>query len=142
MSAYEVSESGNSLAIAFMPELDLVSKAVADAQGFIARKAAPIDVFSFKLALFESLENAVKHGSKANPSSKVELALELKPSCLAITVLDGGEGFDWRRQMEEEETPADIDKPSGRGIFLLKCYNCNPTYNEKGNALSLRIDFT
>ena len=53
---------------------------------------------------------------------------------------DEGAGFDWRRQMAYSENPADEECTSGRGIFLLKSYNCHPAYNEKGNVLSLKIE--
>ena len=140
MDAYEVSQSEKSLKIVFSSNLDLVSRAVKETLAFVAANTTGVNQFSFKLGLYESLVNAVKHGCQSNPDLNVKLDVELKPSCIEITVDDGGEGFDWRSQLQREETPADIDKPSGRGLFLLKNYNCNPAFNEKGNVLSLRID--
>lgn len=137
---YELTESVNSIEIVFSSDLNLVSRVVEDALEFVGRKNCGVEEFPFKIALFESLVNAVKHGSNSDPTRNVKMSLDVKPSSLAITVEDEGDGFDWRSQMRIEEVPADVSKPSGRGIFLLRNYKCNPAYNEKGNVLSLRID--
>lgn len=140
MERYSAVESGASLSVVFNSDLELVAGVVADALAFVLRKTSRFEQFTFKLALFESLVNAVKHGGRSNPERKVKLSLAVKPDRIEIVIDDGGKGFDWRKQMRREESPADVAKPSGRGLFLLRSYNCHPDYNEKGNVLSLRID--
>jgi serine/threonine-protein kinase RsbW len=141
MSLYESHSQEQSLSIVFSSDIDLVSKAVKDAVDFVLKHATGVDQFTFKLALYESLTNAVKHGCRSNPTLKVRLSIELRDRALNITVSDEGEGFDWKKAVDAgEEASDDLEKTSGRGLFLLKSYNCHPAYNEKGNTLFMRID--
>ena len=137
---YEKNETPDTLSISFPSELDLVPRAVNDALSFVLEKAAGIDQFSFKLALFESLTNAAKHGCHFNPELAIKLNIEIKKSSVDIVIADDGEGFDWRKQLKDSEEPQDAEIASGRGLFILKSYNFNPSYNDKGNVLSLRIE--
>jgi len=139
-SKYELAETQTSFSLVFSSDLNLVKKAVADASAFVIKRTTGFDLFTFKLALFESLTNAAKHGCRLDPKLNVKLIIELKNSALTITINDEGDGFDWRSQMDKSEEICDPESPSGRGLFLLKSYNCHPCYNDKGNVLSLRID--
>ena len=140
MSFYEATQNENSLTIIFSSDLDLVSRVVKDSVAFLLARTDGVAQFTIKLALYESLTNAVKHGCRADNKLKVKLCIALENSWANITIADEGAGFDWRRQMAYSENPADEECTSGRGIFLLKSYNCHPAYNEKGNVLSLKIE--
>jgi len=77
------------------------------------------EVFDIKLSLEEALINAIKHGNKMNPSFYVEVYLEIKDHRLTIKVKDQGEGFDFKN-LPDPTTDENLEKPSGRGIFLIK----------------------
>ena len=49
--------------------------------------------FAVKLALEESLNNAIKHGNGSDPSKKIKLQFDVDPRRVAITVTDEGTGF-------------------------------------------------
>jgi serine/threonine-protein kinase RsbW len=71
------------------------------------------------IAVTESVNNAIKHGNKSNKRKNVLLTLSLNESILKFVVEDEGEGFDYNN-LPDPTSPENIDKPSGRGIFLMK----------------------
>jgi len=139
MRTYDMTEAQRSLSIVFSSDLDLVPQAVKDSCAFLASHASSIDAFAFKLALFEGLTNAVKHGCRSDSSKIVRLLVEVPGACVNVTISDDGEGFDWRSLLSNDSLVSP-ESDSGRGIFLLKSYNCHPSYNEKGNVLTIRLD--
>ena len=71
------------------------------------------------LALTEALANAVKHGSKNNPSLEVRCWVRTTPSTMVITVRDRGPGFDPRRVPNPLEN-ARLSADHGRGLHLIR----------------------
>lgn len=71
----------------------------------------------------ESVINAVKHGNRENPDKHVivefTLAPRAKPGEFSVTVLDEGEGFDFK-EVEDPLAPENLLKSSGRGIFFMR----------------------
>ena len=66
------------------------------------KKEFPInedEIFQIKLALEESLINAIKHGNKLNPDLTVDVAVTSQENRLTITVQDQGEGFDYNHYL-------------------------------------------
>jgi len=139
MRTYDMTEAQRSLSIVFSADLDLVPQAVKDSCAFLSSRSCVVDVFAFKLALFEGLTNAVKHGCRADSSKSVRLLIEAPGSSVKVAISDDGDGFDWRSLLSNDSLVSP-ESDSGRGIFLLKSYNCHPSYNEKGNVLTIRLD--
>ena len=129
------------LKIVFPSDIYIIDKVVVEAVDFIKLKNINIDLFAFRLALYEGLTNAVKHGNKLNIKRTVELVIEFKDKNLSIFVKDQGKGFDWHKAMADEEPPvaAPVEQEGGRGLYILKFYGYDPEYNEKGNLLKLKI---
>ncbi len=71
------------------------------------------------MALREALNNAIKHGNKLDPGKHVRVTFDLLPETLEIKVLDEGDGFDVASLPDPTE-PANLLKPSGRGIFYMR----------------------
>lgn len=71
------------------------------------------------MALREALNNAIKHGNKLDPEKQVRVTFDLLPETLEIKVLDEGDGFDVASLPDPTE-PANLLKPSGRGIFYMR----------------------
>jgi anti-sigma regulatory factor (Ser/Thr protein kinase) len=122
--------------IVFSAEMDSIKAAVDELVSFIKATPAQLDMFSFRLVLFESITNAVRHGSKLRADMDVTVTLSLRENHLEITVEDGGEGFDWRKVSHHPDLSRMT--ASGRGIFLMKKYGYHPSYNESGNILTLK----
>jgi serine/threonine-protein kinase RsbW len=91
---------------------------------YVERKLRKMGVDKDKLAdiaisVTEAVTNAVVHGNKNDLKKKVAINLKAGSSCVEITVEDEGNGFDpVAIQCPIEE--ANILKPVGRGIFILK----------------------
>ena len=75
------------------------------------------EIREVRLAIHEILINAVKHGNKANPDTKVITKFILTDKCFYISIEDEGEGFDIN-SIPDPTLPENILKPSGRGLFL------------------------
>ena len=94
------------------------------------------DVFSMRLAIEEAIVNAIKHGNKRDVNKKVHVAWSVSRDRVAVAVEDEGPGF---KLDEVPDCTADenLDKPSGRGIMLMRNFLSSIEYNEKGNRVTL-----
>ena len=94
------------------------------------------DLPDLQLALEEGLANAVKHGNQLNPAKLVKVECQLLDDCMIrVTIEDEGAGFN----PEEVPDPTDfenLDKPSGRGIVLMRAFMDEVLYNDRGNQLT------
>ncbi|MBN2670006.1 MAG: ATP-binding protein [Bacteroidales bacterium] len=90
------------------------------------------------LATIEAANNAVTHGNKLDASKNVYLELEVKHDELIIDIKDMGDGFDYEN-LPDPTAPENIEKPDGRGIFIISQLSDKLEFNEKGNEM--RITF-
>ena len=88
------------------------------------------------IAVTESVTNAIAHGNKGEKSKAVSLTMHLDESSLKFTVLDQGEGFDFH-DLPDPTSPENLDKPGGRGIFLMKNLCDEVNFTTKGNSVEL-----
>ena len=77
------------------------------------------DVFQLRLALEESLTNAIKHGNKLDPNLKVNVSIISQGDRLTIEVKDEGQGFDFN-SVPDPTIKENVLMPSGRGVFLMR----------------------
>lgn len=130
----------NFLRLVFSSEIALVDKAVADAVAFIKSKNIIVNSFSLKLAFYEAFTNAVRHGNLNDPQKNVKGEIKTDDKFIYIRVEDEGNGFNWRNAMAKKRLS--FKDTSGRGLILLRSYDYNPEYNEKGNILFLKKEYT
>ena len=71
------------------------------------------------IAVTESVNNAILHGNKGEKTKNVELVLSMEDTAIKFKVTDEGAGFDFQN-LPDPTSPENIDKPGGRGIFLMK----------------------
>ena len=88
------------------------------------------------IAVTESVNNAIKHGNRNNKEKNVSLSLTLNENILKFTVEDQGPGFDYNN-LPDPTAPENIDKPSGRGIFLMKHLCDEVHFKENGKVVEL-----
>jgi serine/threonine-protein kinase RsbW len=94
------------------------------------------DVFSVRLALEEAIVNAIKHGNRLDQRKKVAIACKTAADRLWVKVTDEGSGF--RPEGVPDCTdPSNLERPSGRGIMLMRCYMTRVEYNEAGNVVEM-----
>lgn len=88
------------------------------------------------IAVTEAVNNAIKHGNRNNSSKNVSLSLSLSEGLIKFRVEDEGEGFNYD-QLPDPTSPENLDKPGGRGIFLMKHLADEVSFNEKGKVVEL-----
>jgi serine/threonine-protein kinase RsbW len=87
----------------------------------------------------EAVNNAIYHGNKADPAKKVHVGFKTNPKAIIFSVKDEGSGFDFNN-LPDPTDPANIEKPSGRGIFLMKHLADEVTFSEDGRCVSLSFN--
>lgn len=71
------------------------------------------------VALTEAMNNAIQHGNAFDSSKSVCLSYNMCNSMLYFTVCDEGQGFN-PEVIPDPTDPQNIDKPNGRGVFLMR----------------------
>jgi serine/threonine-protein kinase RsbW len=100
---------------------------------------SPRDVFCIRLALEEAIVNAVKHGNRRDPSKRVFVRAEIDSQRIRVEIEDEGPGFD-PEIVPDCLADENLDKPSGRGIMLMKTFLTSIEYNGRGNRVTLIKD--
>lgn len=88
------------------------------------------------IAVTEAVNNAVKHGNRGDSSKNVLLTLALNDKLIKFTIEDEGDGFDYNN-LPDPTAPENIEKPGGRGIFLMKHLSDEVDFKEGGRVVEL-----
>ena len=88
------------------------------------------------IAVTEAVNNAIKHGNRNNSSKNVHLSLALEDGLIRFRVEDEGDGFDYNH-LPDPTAPENLEKPGGRGIFLMKHLSDEVTFKERGKIVEL-----
>jgi serine/threonine-protein kinase RsbW len=94
------------------------------------------DVFYIKLAMEEALVNAIKHGNQLDPAKKVSVSYTVGPDRFDCRIADEGPGFD-PGEVPDPTLPENLDRPCGRGLFLIRRFMTDVTYHGKGNVVTM-----
>jgi serine/threonine-protein kinase RsbW len=92
--------------------------------------------FAIRLAVEEALINAIKHGNRFSPDKRITVLAEVGKDAAAFTIADEGGGFD-PGSVPDPTADENIEKPSGRGIMLMRAYMDEVAYNQRGNEVRL-----
>lgn len=88
------------------------------------------------IALTEAVNNAIHHGNRLDESKKVGLGYEVKGDTIVFTVSDQGPGFDFQN-LPDPTDPQNIEKPHGRGVFLMRALADEVVFSDNGSTASL-----
>ena len=88
------------------------------------------------IAITEAVNNAIKHGNQSDSAKNVSLSLALDETTIKFTVEDEGTGFDFDN-LPDPTSPENIEKPGGRGIFLMKHLSDEVEFKEGGRIVEL-----
>ena len=89
-----------------------------------------------RLALEETLINAIKHGNKLNPKKRVTVEGSVSDQEVEITIQDEGNGF-IREDVPDPLHEDNLEKPSGRGLLLIEAYMTEVKYHDNGRRLHM-----
>lgn len=88
------------------------------------------------IAVTEAVNNAIRHGNKSESTKNVTLALSLESGLIKFKVEDEGSGFDFHN-LPDPTAPENLEKPGGRGIFLMKHLSDEVNFKESGRVVEL-----
>lgn len=89
--------------------------------------------------LNEACVNAIVHGNKLQAELKVYINLEvINGRKLVFTVSDEGEGFDYQ-DLPDPTAPDNLEKETGRGVFIIRRLADQCIFNSKGNQVELHF---
>lgn len=94
------------------------------------------EIFGIRLALEEALVNALKHGNQMDRAKQIHVRYSVSPDRFDIAITDEGPGFD----MDDVPDPLDeenLERPCGRGLFLIRHYMTDVTYHPPGNHVTM-----
>ncbi len=97
------------------------------------------DVYgNIMISVTECVSNAILHGNKADKEKSVHLELQMDEGLLQFIVSDEGEGFD-EDSIQDPTSPENLEKPGGRGIFLIK--HLTDEFKLEGNGSKATLGF-
>tara|TARA_Y100001978_G_scaffold117338_1_gene104660 strand:+ start:4064 stop:4480 length:417 start_codon:yes stop_codon:yes gene_type:complete len=90
------------------------------------------------IALTEAANNAIIHGNKNSNDKKTEIEYNIQDNTIAFTITDEGSGFDYN-DLPDPTSPENIEKPQGRGIFLMNHLADEVSFIDPGNVVELKF---
>jgi serine/threonine-protein kinase RsbW len=91
------------------------------------------------VAVTEAVTNAIIHGNNSIDAKMVSISVETpKENTLIFTIEDDGAGFN-PEDVPDPTSPENIEKPHGRGIFLMKHLSDKVTFNKNGSSVSIEF---
>lgn len=88
------------------------------------------------VAVTEAVNNAIMHGNKADHTKKVDVFFKKFNGTISFVVKDEGPGFNYQN-LPDPTAPENIEKPAGRGVFLMKHLTDDLIFNDNGNNVEL-----
>ncbi len=88
------------------------------------------------IAVTESVNNAIKHGNKNDKDKNVTLSLSLDENEISFVIEDEGVGFDYNN-LPDPTAPENLERPEGRGIFLMKNLCDEVEFEDEGRKVKL-----
>ncbi|MEE8576275.1 MAG: ATP-binding protein [candidate division Zixibacteria bacterium] len=104
-------------------------------RGFGTDEAVLADI---AISVSELVNNAIVHGSKANPDEVVIVSLKREGEMVTISVTDHGGGFDPDR-IDDPLKEENLLKEVGRGIFIVQSLmdKVDISFTDKGTKISI-----
>ena len=90
----------------------------------------------FRVGLTEALSNAMLYGNAEDPQKRVRVEVCLGESDIRVRIQDEGNGFD-PQGIPDPTAPSNLEKPGGRGIFLMRQLLDDVRFNDEGNCVTL-----
>ena len=88
------------------------------------------------IAVTEAVNNAIHHGNQDDPEKSVRIGFESDDNRLTFSVTDEGPGFDYTN-LPDPTDPANLDKVSGRGVFLMSNLSDSIKFEQNGRKVLL-----
>jgi len=93
------------------------------------------------IATLEATNNAILHGNKLDEGKNVDIKCFWSRKELRMTIIDQGNGFDYNN-IPDPTAPENVEKISGRGIFLMVKLSDKIAFNNEGRVVNLTFNLT
>lgn len=98
-----------------------------------------VDVYgNILVALIEAVTNAIMHGNKLDPEKHVKITYSLSDEFIEFVIVDEGAGFDFDN-IPDPTKPINVEKPDGRGVFLMAHLTDELIYNKDKCEIIMRF---
>ncbi|MBD3662177.1 MAG: ATP-binding protein [Arenibacter algicola] len=91
------------------------------------------------VATTEAVNNAIKHGNQMQKDRLIDLNFELSDAEYSVVIKDQGPGFDYEN-VPDPTLPENIEKPDGRGIFIMKNLSDEVEFEDNGSMVRLKFN--
>lgn len=91
------------------------------------------------ISLTEAVNNAIVHGNKLDPTKTVSVRFKMGDQRLYFQVEDQGPGFDYDN-LPDPTSPENIEKPNGRGVFLMRNLADRCEFKDDGRIVDLEFN--
>jgi len=88
------------------------------------------------VSLTEAVNNAIYHGNQANPNKSIDISFKSHPDRVSFSVKDEGTGFNYD-DLPDPTNPENIEKPNGRGVFLMRNLADKVYFEDNGSKVIL-----
>ena len=88
------------------------------------------------IAVTEAVTNAIIHGNQNNPIKSVTISVDAVTKEVVFTVVDEGGGFDFTN-LPDPTAPDNLEKPNGRGVFLMKNLSDKVEFFDEGRKVCI-----
>lgn len=88
------------------------------------------------VALTEAVNNAIYHGNQANEKKNIDISFKTSSDYISFIVKDEGPGFNYDG-LPDPTNPENIEKPNGRGVFLMRNLADRVSFEENGSVVIL-----
>ncbi|GAB2474191.1 ATP-binding protein [Algoriphagus taiwanensis] len=88
------------------------------------------------ISVTECISNAIIHGNGGDKNKLVNLELKMEDDQLKFIIQDEGQGFDLS-ELPDPTSPENLEKPGGRGIFLIRHLSDEVKFEEGGKKTIL-----
>jgi serine/threonine-protein kinase RsbW len=94
------------------------------------------EIFAISLAVDEALVNSIHHGHHDDPSKQVQVRYLIRPDHVHVMIEDQGQGFN-PDMVPDPLAPENLERFTGRGVFLMRHYMTWVHFNEQGNRIMM-----
>ena len=91
------------------------------------------------ISLTEAVNNAIVHGNKLDPDKNVSVSYSADAYMLKFIITDEGPGFDYDN-LPDPTAPENIEKPNGRGVFLMKNLADHCSFKDDGRIVEMEFE--
>lgn len=88
------------------------------------------------IAMTEGVNNAIVHGNKLDETKAVSVSCAIDEKTLVFRITDEGPGFDYDN-LPDPTAPENIEKPHGRGVFLMRHLADECSFEDEGRIVEL-----